>query len=76
MSIYVLYKIFTYLYPESPSLNIQKTLLVYFMPINFFFNFLLYTDSGSTFFILVTFYLTMTGRFKLGGFVSVIVIPG
>jgi len=69
LSVYFIYKIFTHLYPESPSANIQKTLLFYFMPTNFFFNFLLYTDPGSTLSILITFYLTMTGRFKLGALV-------
>jgi len=73
-SIYFIYKIFTHLYPETPSANIQKTLLFYFMPTNFFFNFLLYTDPGSTLFILITFYLTMTGRFKLGALAGAVAV--
>lgn len=59
VNFFILYKIFKYKFQfkESAQLPaIVHTLLVYFMPLNFTFQFLFYTETTSIFTILLLYY--------------------
>ncbi len=69
-TVWVVFKIFNFYYPKTQSINFERALFIHFIPTHFFFHFLLYTDSGSTFFVLLTYFLTLSNRTNLGALVS------
>lgn len=52
--------------PQGPGKALAHAILLWLFPVPFFFSFLLYTDPGATFFILLC-YLLATGPPKGGG---------
>ena len=51
-------------------LSTREALTVFLFPISFFFHFLYYTDSGSTFFILFSYYLGQKKRYRSSALAS------
>lgn len=51
--------------PQSPGKALAHAIFLWLYPISFFFSFLLYTDPGGTFFVLLC-YLLATGRSRGG----------
>jgi alpha-1,2-glucosyltransferase len=50
------------LYATRKNGNLLAALTSYLLPISFFFHFMYYTDSGSTFFVLAAYYYALSGR--------------
>lgn len=51
---------------QAPGKALAHALLLWLYPVSFFFSFLLYTDTGATFFVLLC-YLLATGPPRGGG---------
>lgn len=66
----VIWKILTYLHPyQNKRTRAFNTFVLSLFPVNWFYNFLYYTDSGSTFFVLCAYLLTLRRRFWMSAMV-------
>ncbi|KAI8981433.1 alpha-2-glucosyltransferase Alg10, partial [Pilobolus umbonatus] len=69
---FVLYLLITTLHPTSmTSLHYKLyTLALCWFPVGYFYNFIYYTDTGSTFFVLLSYYLLKKRWYKLSGMIG------
>ncbi|TPX48709.1 dolichyl-P-Glc:Glc2Man9GlcNAc2-PP-dolichol alpha-1,2-glucosyltransferase [Synchytrium endobioticum] len=67
----VTYCIHQHLHPASRS-RAWDVLAVSLFPVSFFFNFLYYTDSGSTFFVLVAYWCLLKRRYSASALVGLL----
>lgn len=70
-SISSFYNIFPLFQTQATSRRVLSALSLSTFPVLYFFNFLYYTDSGSTFFILFTYLMTLYGCHKTSAFLGV-----
>ena len=70
LNTYIIYKINIKLNLEKDTTAIiLKSIVTSIFPVLFFFNFLYYTDPGSLFFVLLTYYLSLKQQFNYAGLV-------
>lgn len=55
-------------------MNVLSAFSISLFPLNYFFQFLYYTDSGSTFFILASYYLLLQKNYQVSAYVAAIAI--
>ncbi|KAI9025328.1 alpha-2-glucosyltransferase Alg10 [Phycomyces nitens] len=62
------------LHPISPTVRSRYALALVWFPVLFFFNGLYYTDTGSTFFVLLSYLLVNKGRYWAAGIAGIVSI--
>lgn len=72
-NLFVFHELYRTIHPTAGKVEaILRTLNLWFFPILFFFNFLYYTDSGSTFFVTAMYLFARKGNYTLSFVVGVL----